>query len=266
MDLGLKDKVAAITGASKGIGYACAETLLREGAKVAICARTAETLEAAAERLREDTGGEVLPVQADMGVREDARRFMQAVYDHFGRIDILINCAGSSPGGLLEDITEEQWFASMNLKFMGYVRAMTEAIPLMRKGGGGSIVNVVGNDGVKPIYFELTPSAANAADLAVNAALAEQYGPQGIRINAVNPGPVATDRWDGLEKQMAKDKGITQEEAHKLALRSLPLGRICTAQEVANVAVFVASECASYMNGASITVDGGQRKALMETV
>ena len=266
MDLGLKDKVAAITGASKGIGYACAETLLREGAKVAICARTAETLETAAERLREDTGGEVLPVQADMGVREDARRFMQAVYDHFGRIDILINCAGSSPGGLLEDITEEQWFASMNLKFMGYVRAMTEAIPLMRKGGGGSIVNVVGNDGVKPIYFELTPSAANAADLAVNAALAEQYGPQGIRINAVNPGPVATDRWDGLEKQMAKDKGITQEEAHALALKSLPLGRICTAQEVANVAVFVASECASYMNGASITVDGGQRKALMETV
>jgi NAD(P)-dependent dehydrogenase (short-subunit alcohol dehydrogenase family) len=264
MDLGLKDKVVAITGASKGIGYACAETFLKEGAKVAICARTVDSLEAAAERLREDSGGEVLAVSADLGKREDARRFMQAVYDHFGRLDVLVSCAGSSPGGLLEDITEEQWFASMNLKFMGYVRAMTEAIPLIRQSGGGSIVNVVGNDGVKPIYFELTPSAANAADLAVNAALAEQYGAQGIRINAVNPGPVATDRWDGLEKQMAKDKGITQDEAHQLALASLPLGRICTAQEVANVVVFVASDRASYMNGASILVDGGQRKALME--
>ena len=266
MDLGLKDKVVAITGASKGIGYAAAETFLREGAKVAICARTAETLEAAAERLREDTGGEVLAVQADMGQREDARRFMQAVYDRFGRFDILVNCAGSSPGGLLEDVTEEQWLTSINLKFMGYVRGMTEAIPWIRKSGGGAIVNVVGNDGVKPIYFELTPSAANAADLAVNAALAEQYGPQGIRINAVNPGPVDTDRWDGLEKQMAKDKGITQAEARQLTLRSLPLGRICTAQEVADVVVFVASERSSYMNGASITLDGGQRKALMDTV
>ena len=264
MNLGLDGKVAAITGASKGIGYACAETLLREGARVAICARTTETLDAAADRLREDSGGEVLPVTADMGKREDARRFLQAVYDHFGRLDILINCAGSSPGGLLLDITEEQWFASMNLKFMGYVRAMTKAIPLMLQSGGGRIVNVVGNDGIKPIYFELTPSAANAADLAVTAALAEQYGPQGILINAVNPGPVATDRWDGLEKQMAKDRGITQTEAHELALRSLPLGRICTAQEVANVAVFLASDCASYVNGAMVTVDGGQRKALLD--
>ena len=265
MDLGLQGKVAAITGASKGIGYATAETLLREGASVAICARDAANLEAAAARLREDTGGQVLTCQADMGQRADAARFMQAVWDHFGRFDILVNCAGSSPGGLLENLTEEQWLASMNLKFMGYVRAMTEAIPYLLRQGEGRIVNVVGNDGIKPAYFELTPSAANAADLAVTAALAEQYGPKGILINAVNPGPVATDRWDGLEKQMAKDKGVSQEEAHQLALKSLPLGRICTAQEVADVVVFVASARASYLNGAMITVDGGQRKALLDT-
>ena len=134
----------------------------------------------------------------------------------------------------------------------------------MLQGGGGRIVNVIGNDGIKPAHFELTPSAANAADIAVTLALAEQYGPKGILINGVNPGPVATDRWDGLEKQMARDKGITQEEAHALALTSLPLGRICTPQEVADVVVFVASERASYLNGAMITVDGGQRKALLD--
>lgn len=265
MDLGLRGKVAAITGASKGIGYACAATLLREGASVAICARDYGRLEEAARELREQTGGEVVPVQADMGRREDARRFIQATYEHFGRLDILINCAGSSPGGLLEDVTEEQWLTSMNLKFMGYVRAMTEAIPYLRKSGGGRIVNVIGNDGTKPSYLELTPSAANAADLAVTEALAEQYGPEGILINAVNPGPVDTDRWDGLEKQMAKDKGISQDQARALTLRSLPLGRICTAQEVADVTVFLASERASYVNGAIVSVDGSQRKAIMDT-
>ena len=265
MDLGLNGKVAVITGASKGIGYTCAQTLLREGAHVAICARDRTRLEEAAGELWEEGGGEVLPIQADMGSRDDARRLMKEVYDTFKRLDILVNCAGSSPGGLLENLTEEQWLISLNLKFMGYVRAMTEAIPYMLQTGSGRIVNVIGNDGIKPAYFELTPSAANAADIAVTMALAEQYGPKGILINGINPGPVATDRWDGLEKQMAKDKGISQEEAHALALKSLPLGRICTPQEVADVVVFVASERASYLNGAMISVDGGQRKALMDT-
>jgi len=264
MDLGLRGKVAVITGGSKGIGYASADTFLREGAHVAICARNRARLEEAAGELWEEGEAEVLPVQADMGNRGDVKRLMKTVYDRFGRLDILVNCAGSSPGGLLEDLTEEQWLTSVNLKFMGYVRAMTEAIPYMLRTGGGRIVNVIGNDGVKPAYFELTPSAANAADIAVTQALAEQYGPKGILINGVNPGPVATDRWDGLEKQIAKDKGITQDEAHALALKSLPLGRICTVQEVADVVVFVASERASYLNGAMITVDGGQRKALMD--
>src|SRR5215216_5560764 len=238
MDLGLNGKVAVITGASKGIGYTCAQTLLREGAHVAICARDRTRLEEAAGELWEEGSGEVLPIQADMGSRDDARRLMKEVYDTFKQLDILINCAGSSPGGLLENLTEDQWLTSLNLKFMGYVRAMTEAIPYMLQTGGGRIVNVIGNDGIKPAYFELTPSAANAADIAVTMALAEQYGPKGILINGINPGPVATDRWDGLEQQMAKDKGISQEEAHALALKSLPLGRICTRQEVADVVVF----------------------------
>jgi NAD(P)-dependent dehydrogenase (short-subunit alcohol dehydrogenase family) len=265
MDLGLNGKVAVITGGSRGIGFASAQTFLREGASVVICGRDQGRLDEAVGALRSQGGGEVLGVQADMGEREDAKRLMQTAQDQFRRFDILVNCAGSSPGGLVLNLTEEQWFSSLNLKFMGYVRAMTEAIPFLLENGGGRIVNVVGNDGIKPAYFELTPSAANAADLAVTAALAEQYGPKGILINAVNPGPVATERWDGLEKQMAKDKGISQEQAHALALRSLPLGRICRAQEVADIVVFVASERASYLNGAMITVDGGQRKALMDT-
>ncbi len=266
MDLGLAGKVAVVTGASKGIGYHCAETLLREGAKVAICAREQGRLDQAVERLEEATGGEVLGVRADMGNREDAKRLMATAFERLGAIHILVNCAGSSPGGLLEDLTEEQWFGSLNLKFMGYVRAMTEAIPYLRRNGGwGRIVNVVGNDGVKPSYWEMTAGAANAADLNVTLSMAEQYGREGITVNAVNPGPVGTDRWDTLEKAFARDKGVSQQEAHDLAVRSIPLGRICTPQEVADVVVFLASERASFVNGGLLTIDGAQRKGIMDT-
>src|SRR5437764_12831423 len=163
MDLGLTGKVAVLTGASKGIGYWSSLALAREGVNVAICARGQEGLDAAARTIRDETGVDVLTVTADMAVREDARNLMQAAADHFGKIDILVNCAGSSPGGLLLDITEEQWFTSMNLKFLGYVRAMTEAIPYMLRAGGGRIVNVTGNDGNTPSSWALTPAAADAA-------------------------------------------------------------------------------------------------------
>jgi NAD(P)-dependent dehydrogenase (short-subunit alcohol dehydrogenase family) len=264
MDLGLTGKVAVLTGASKGIGYASALALAREGARVVICARGLEGLERAAATIRAETGAEVLPVQADMGVRDDVRRLMATAAGHFGRIDILVNCAGSSPGGLLLDLTEEQWWSSMNLKFLGYVRAMTEVIPYMLQNGGGRIVNVIGNDGNKPAYWELTPGAANAAGMNVSQALAEQYAPYGILINVVNPGPVATDRWDGLEKQMAKDRGITQEEAHRRAVRSIPLGRICRPEEVADLVCFLASARNTFITGAIINIDGAQRKAIMD--
>ena len=147
---------------------------------------------------------------------------------------------------------------------MGYVRSCRAILPHMVERGSGAIVLVVGNDGLKPSYWEMTAGAANAADLNFASSLAEQYGPQGIRVNTVNPGPVDTDRWDGLEKAFARDKGVDQQTAHELALSSIPLGRICTPQEVANLVTFLASPRASFLNGAHIPIDGGQRKALMD--
>jgi NAD(P)-dependent dehydrogenase (short-subunit alcohol dehydrogenase family) len=263
MDLGLKGKVVLVTGGSKGIGKAVARELLNEGAKVAICARSRGDLETTAAELKKG-GGDVFTVAGDLTKEGDVKKIVDATVGHYGRIDVLINNAGAAPGGLLLDLTEEHWEQALQLKFMGYVRCMKAVIPHMLKQGKGRIVNIVGNDGVKPIGVELTPSAANAADLAVTVALAEQYGRNNICINAINPGPVATERWDGLISGIAKVRNISVDAAQKRAERSIPLGRICTPEEVANVAVFVASDRASFMNGALITLDGGQRKALLD--
>jgi 3-oxoacyl-[acyl-carrier protein] reductase len=262
--LELEESVALVTGASKGIGHASARVLAEEGCKVVITARTPEPLEAAAAELRESTGSEVLAVAGDMSVAADVERARDETLARFGQIDILVTCAGSSPGGLLEDLTEEQWLSSLNLKFMGYVRSCRAVLPQMKRRGKGSVVLVVGNDGLKPSYWEMTAGAANAADLNFASSAAEQYGPHGIRVNTVNPGPVATDRWDGLERAFARDKGVSQDRAHELAVGSIPLGRICTAAEVANVVAFLASPRASFINGAHIPIDGAQRKALMD--
>ena len=265
MDLGLTGKVAILSGGSMGIGFACAQAFAAEGARLAIAARNQERLDRAAQAIHAQTGAEVLAVAADMTRADDVRRFVRAALDRYARIDILVNVAGAAPGGLVEDLDDAAWLDALNLKFLGYVRTIRETAPIMVRQGGGRIVNVIGNDGNKPAYWELAPGAANAAGHNLTQALAEQYGKHNILINAVNPGPVATERWDGLEKAMARDKGITQAEAHQLALRSLPLGRICQPEEVARLVLFLASEQNTYISGALVPIDGAQRKALMDT-
>lgn len=264
MDLGLNGATALVTGASKGIGKATALALAEEGCSVAINARGAELLEQAARELSEQTGAKVIGIAGDMSSAEEAERVTQEVISAFGHLDVLVTCAGSSPGGLIEELTEDHWATSLGLKFLGYVRSCKAVLPHMRERGSGSIVLVVGNDGLKPSYWEVTAGAANAADINFASAMAEQYGRYGVRVNTVNPGPVNTDRWDTLEKAFARDKQCSQERAHELAVGSIPLGRICEPEEVANVVAFLASSRASFVNGAHIPIDGAQRKALMD--
>lgn len=264
MELGLQGRVAIVTGGSKGIGYAAALGLAQEGARVAICARGRERLEQAAQEITTRMGREVLPIVADLTQQADAERFVQTAAQHFGRIDILVNCAGSSPGGVLERLEETHWMESLNLKFMGYVRTTKAVVAYMKAQRWGRIINVIGNDGIKPIYFELTPGAANAAGINFTLAIAEQLAPYGITVNALNPGPVDTERWWGLVRTMARERSMSEEAANQLAIQSIPLGRLCTAEEVASVVVFLASERASFVTGASIAIDGAQRKALMD--
>jgi len=247
-----------------GIGKATALALAREGAHVAICARGKERLESVAAEIAAETERTILPIVADLDKEEDAQRFVRTAVDHFGRLDILVNCAGNSPGGTLQNLEESQWMESLNLKFMGYVRTTKAAVGHMKDRGWGRVINVIGNDGVKPIYFELTPGAANAAGINFTLAIAEELAPHGITVNAVNPGPVDTERWWGLVRTLAGEMNISESEAQERAVRSLPMGRLCAAEEVADVVLFLASERASFVTAASIAVDGAQRKAIMD--
>jgi 3-oxoacyl-[acyl-carrier protein] reductase len=264
MELGLTDKVALITGGSAGIGKGIALSLAREGCRLAICARNAGPLEEVAGQIRQDTGAEVLALTADLTKPEDAEAFVTGAADHFGRIDILINNAGSSPGGILEFLTEDDWAQSLQLKFMGYVRCLKHVLPVMQKQQRGRIVNLIGNDGVKTSYWEIAPGAANAAGQNLTLALAAQYGKDNISFCAVNPGPVRTERWAGLVDAMARDMGISREEADQLAPRSIPLGRIAEVEEVANLVTYLASDLAHFVNGTMIEIDGGQQKPMMD--
>lgn len=264
MDLKLAGKKAIVTGGSKGIGRETARILAEEGCDVAITAREEGRLKEVADELAGTTGRTILPFAGDMSVQADVERCMNGAIAAFEGIDILVTCAGSSPGGLLEDLTEEQWMSSLSLKFMGYVRSCSVLLPHMRERGTGSVVLVVGNDGLKSSYWELTAGVANAADINFAAAIAEQYGRHGVRVNTVNPGPVNTDRWDGLEKRFAMDRGLEQSEARRIVLGTLPLGRICEPEEVASVVVFLASPQASYVNGTHVVIDGAQMKGLLD--
>jgi 3-oxoacyl-[acyl-carrier protein] reductase len=264
MDLKLNGKKALVTGGSEGIGRAIALGLAREGVDVAICARRPAPLQKAAQEISEETGRRIVPLTADLTQDDQARTFVEKAHAELGAIDILVNNAGSAPGGIIERLTEDDWAKALQLKFMGYVRCLRYALPIMVQQGGGRVVNLIGNDGVKPSYWEIAPGAANAAGQNLTMSLSGQYARNGISFVAVNPGPVRTERWAGLVAAMARDMGLSYQEADKLAPASIPLGRIAEAEEVADLVVFLSSPRAHYVNGTMIEIDGGQEKSLMD--
>ncbi len=253
-------KVAIVTGGSKGIGRATAQALAAEGCTVAVAARGVEALAAAAREIEDATGRPVLAVPADMGIAADVHRLVETTAQRFGRIDLLVNNAGAAPRGGPLDLPDEAFVDAIDVKLLGYLRAARAVVPHMRNAGGGVVVAVAG-------MAALAPGGAGAATGIVNAAvnnfmkgLADAVAPEGIRVVTVNPGAILTDRWREMQQGMARERGISGDEAGKLIAANIPLRFIPGPEAVARLIVFLASDAANYITGTNVVIDGGANR------
>ncbi|HSC96115.1 MAG TPA: SDR family oxidoreductase [Burkholderiales bacterium] len=252
MELGLKGKVAVVTGGTEGIGRATALRLAQEGAHVAICARRQELLERTATELKK-CGSDALAIAADMSKATDIERFINAVVARFGRIDILVNNAGTSARGKFLEVDDKVWGADLELKVFGAIRCTRLAVPHMRKQGGGRIVNITISSAKQPGAESMPTSVSRAAGLALTKALSKEYAADNIRVNTVCIGKIKS----GQHERRYTRQGISAEEYYRQTAKDIPLGRVGEAEEVASVIAFLVSDAASYVTGTSINLDGG---------
>ena len=252
MKLNLQDKTAIVTGATQGIGRATAELFAAEGASVVIVARGRERLDAVVASIRQ-AGGKALGVQADMSKAEDCARIVPAALEAFGRVDILVNNAGTSSTGAFESVTDATWQADFELKLFGAVRLIRQAIPEMRRQGGGRIINITNIGAKQPRAKSMPTTVTRAAGLAMTKALSKEFAPDKILVNTVCIGLIRA----GQHETKAAKAGRNVEDIYTDMGKEIPLGRVGFAEEVANVIVFLASDAASYVTGTSINLDGG---------
>ena len=263
MDLGLSGRRAIVTGASRGIGRAVAAALVAEGARVLLVARGAEALAAAAGELAAagaTAGGSVETFAADVTDPVAAPAIVAAARERLGGLDVLVNNAGSSANVPLERLTEADWELQWQLNVRAPERLMAAAAPVMAASGWGRIVNVASSSGKRSSATNVAYSVAKSAQLALSRAYAEAWAAKGVLVNAVAPGPTATELWTapgGLADQAAAARGITREEALAAAAARTPRGRIGEPAEIADVVLFLCSERASNVVGAAWSADGG---------
>jgi 3-oxoacyl-[acyl-carrier protein] reductase len=242
LDLGLKDRACIVTGASRGIGAATARLLEEEGAQVLRVSRGSDDFE------------------CDVTVPGAGERILAECLDRFGRVDVLVNNAGTSRAAPLEELTEDDWQGQWELNVMASMRLMKAIAPRMAEAGDGRIVNVTSSSGKRPSPRNAAYSVTKAAQLSLSRLFADQWAGKGVLVNAVAPGPVATPLWladGGLADQSAEQAGITRDEALEQAAAKIPLGRLGEEDEVAAVIVFLCSRRASNVTGAAWAVDGG---------
>jgi len=257
MDLGLADKVAIVTGSSRGLGLASARALVAEGCKVCLCARGEERLAEAAVEVEAVARkpGMVLTVQADVSTPAGVERLIDRTVETFGGLDILVNNVGKAGGTDLLDTSDAEWQAAIDETLFPAIRASRLAVPLMRQRGGGAIVLIASIWG-RESGGRMTYNAVKAAEISLGKALAQQLGPLNIRVNSVAPGSILFPGGSWHKRQQADPEGIAE-----FISRELPFGRFGRADEVGAVVAFLASARASWVSGACITVDGCQSRS-----
>jgi 3-oxoacyl-[acyl-carrier protein] reductase len=260
MDLGLKGVPAAVAGASRGLGYAVALELARQGARVAICSRDEAAARAAASSITKQTGSEVYPVGADVAAEEGAKEFIDKSVAAFGGLQVLVTNAGGPPPGGAAERSDDEWLAALDLNFFSAVRMVRHALPHLRRNDWGRIVAITSSTVKQPVPSLALSNAARAATTSFLKTLSFEVGPDAITVNCVLPGRIATDRLGSLAG--APPGAGPGDPAFKAMAEEIPLGRVGTPEEFGAVVAFLCSKQASYVSGVSLSVDGGMMKGL----
>lgn len=263
MDLGLKDRVAIVAAASKGLGRAVAEEFAREGCQVAICARTAADLERTAREIQQATGRAVFYQALDVTRPESVRAFVESVDRHFGRIDICVTNAGGPPHKKFLETSLDDWRTAIDLTLMSAVHFAREVLPRMQRRRWGRLITITSVSVKQPIDGLLLSNSIRAAVTGLARTLANEFGADGITVNNVCPGYTLTERLDDLAAQLSERDHTTRDAIFKQWSAEIPIGRLAQPDEFAALVAFLASDRAASINGTSIAIDGGWVKSLL---
>jgi 3-oxoacyl-[acyl-carrier protein] reductase len=263
MDLQLKDKRAFIAGSSRGLGFATALTLAREGCKVAVNSREKEKAAAAAEKITNETGVEAHGLAGDVSDASAADAVIKSAVDALGGLDILITNAGGPPSGSFEVFDDATWQKAVDTSFMSHVRLIRAALPYLRKSASASVLTMTSYTVKQPIPNLVLSNSVRAATVGLTKSLAMELGKENIRFNSIMPGWTQTERVMELMEFRAKNNNTTVEEEATKQTAEIPLGRMGQPQEFANAAVFLVSPAASFIHGVMLAVDGGIIKATL---
>lgn len=262
MDLHLDGKRALVLAASRGLGYATALGLAREGAAVVICSRDRTRIDEAAAKIRAATGARVEALVADVSSADDAARVVAHAVSALGGLDIVVHNAGGPPSGPFLTITDAQWQKAFEQNLLSFIRLVQAAVPELRKAGGGRILTIASSSIKQPVPGLVTSNTLRAGVWGLAKTLARELGPDKILVNVVAPGRIQTERIDELDSATASRRGVDVAQVRQESVAAIPLGRIGEPEEFANLLVFLASDAARYISGQAITVDGGAMTAL----
>lgn len=261
MDLGLKDKRAFVAGSSRGLGFATALMLAREGCMVAINSRDEEKVKAAAEKITNETGTQAYGAAGDVSDASTAEALIQSVVESLGGLDILITNAGGPPAGSFEGFDEEAWQKAVDSSLMSHVRLIRAALPHLRKSSAPSVLTITSYTVKQPLPNLVLSNSVRAATVGLTKSLAMELGKENIRFNSIMPGWTMTERVQELMAFRAKNNNTTVEDEISKQTGEIPLGRVGQPQEFANAAAFLVSPAASFIHGVSLAVDGGITKS-----
>ena len=262
MELGLKGKRAIVMAASRGLGFASARGLAREGCRLVVCSRDQARIEAAAAAISKETGAEVTALVADVSSASEAKRLVDAAVSAYGGLEIVVHNAGGPPAGETLQMSDEQWQKAFEQNLLSFTRIVGAAAPEMKKAGYGRVLTIASSSIKQPIPNLALSNALRAGVWGIAKTLSRELAPQGILVNVIAPGRIDTERIAELDQANAQKSGKSVEDVRKASIAGIPLGRLGRPEELANLVVFLASEAGSYITGQAITVDGAAGNAL----